>query len=425
MQTVNYRKGLGAMSVCFFIWGFQPLYWYMCTNVCGEIDTFFIMACRIIWAAVTCLCILKVQGKLPQLWAVFKDKQVLKREMPASVLLFGDWLVYLWAVQNGRVLECSLGYYIQPLVVFALGAVIFREKMNWRHFVIIAIVVVGIVFSTSGFGGVPYVTIALALMFSIYAAIKKSLTIDSIVSTTSEILMMVPVALLFILFFRMGDNGMGSMTVVKQLLMIGGGVITGLPMVFYSIGVRHLPLMTTGICQYISPSLSIICGAIMGEALTREKLVSFLFIWTGVLLYVLNTVYEEKGPSRRGRPFCRGRARLNGLQMGKTVVQYPVLWVSVSKGGERCAGKTHRVRGDGRVRQGYPVPAAVRGIDAPRYPFPQAGVPPVSGGVLCVDPSVSGRCLRGQARRRECLCRVSVLLCGSLCLLQTGLGRVL
>lgn len=204
MQTVNYRKGLGAMSVCFFVWGFQPLYWYMCTNVCGEIDTFFIMACRIIWAAVACLCILKVQGKLPQLWAVFKDKQVLKREMPASVLLFGDWLVYLWAVQNGRVLECSLGYYIQPLVVFALGAVIFREKMNWRHFVIIAIVVVGIVFSTSSFGGVPYVTIALALMFSIYAAIKKSLTIDSIVSTTSEILMMVPVALLFILFSAWG-----------------------------------------------------------------------------------------------------------------------------------------------------------------------------------------------------------------------------
>ena len=294
MQTVNYRKGLPAMAACFLIWGFQPLYWYMCTALCGEIDTFFLMACRITWAAVCCLCILKVQGKLPQLWAVFKDKQVLKREIPASVLLFGDWMVYLWAVQNGRVLECSLGYYIQPLVVFALGAVIFKEKMSWRHLVIIAIVVVGIVLSTSGFGGIPYVTIALALMFAVYAAIKKSLTIDSIVSTTSEILMMVPVALLFILFFRMGDNGMASMTILKQVLMIGGGVITGLPMVFYSIGVRNLPLMTTGICQYISPSLSIVCGAIMGEALTHEKLVSFLFIWAGVILYVLNTFYEEK-----------------------------------------------------------------------------------------------------------------------------------
>ena len=210
------------------------------------------------------------------------------------MFLFGDWIVYLWAVQNGRVLECSLGYYIQPLVVFALGAVIFKEKMNWRHVIIISIVVVGIVLSANGFGGVPYVTIALSLMFAVYAAIKKSLTIDSIVSTTSEILMMVPVALVFILFFRMGENGMGSMTVIKQILMIGGGVITGLPMVFYSIGVRNLPLMTTGICQYISPSLGIICGAIMGEALTREKLVSFLFIWVGVLLYVLNTVYEER-----------------------------------------------------------------------------------------------------------------------------------
>ena len=298
MQTVNYRKGLGAMSVCFFVWGFQPLYWYMCTNVCGEIDTFFIMACRIIWAAVACLCILKVQGKLPQLWAVFKDKQVLKREMPASVLLFGDWLVYLWAVQNGRVLECSLGYYIQPLVVFALGAIIFREKMNWRHFVIIAIVVVGIVFSTSGFGGVPYVTIALALMFSIYAAIKKSLTIDSIVSTTSEILMMVPVALLFILFFRMGDTGMASITPLRQLMLLGAGVVTAMPMVLYSVGVKYLPLMTAGFCQYLSPTLAIVCGIIMGEYLTAEKLRSFYFIWAGVLLYCLNTVYEERKKAR-------------------------------------------------------------------------------------------------------------------------------
>lgn len=298
MQTVNYRKGLPAMAGCFLIWGFQPLYWYMCTALCGEIDTFFLVACRITWAAVCCLCILKVQGKLPQLWAVFRDKQALKREIPASVFLFGDWLVYLWAVQNGRVLECSLGYYIQPLVVFAFGAVIFKEKISWRHFVIIAIVVVGIVLSTSGFGGVPYVTIALATMFAIYAAIKKSLTIDSIVSTTMEIIMMVPVAIVFVLCCRMGDNGMGSLTVARQLLLMGSGVVTAVPMLFYAIGVRNLPLMTTGICQYLSPTLAIFCGMIMGESLTKEKLVSFCFIWAGVILYTLNSIYEEKKRSK-------------------------------------------------------------------------------------------------------------------------------
>lgn len=289
MGEYNYKKGLSAMLCCFLIWGFQPLYWYLCEGM----DTFFLLASRIIWAAVCCLVLLKVQGKLGQLKAAFMDKQIMKREIPAMLLMLADWAIYLWAVQNGRVLECSLGYYIQPLVVFTFGAVIFKEKLSWRHLVIIAIVVVGIVLSTNGFGGLPYVTISLAVLFAIYAAIKKSMTIDSIVSTSMEIIMMVPLAVLFILFFRMGDNGMASITVSRQLLLIGSGIVTGVPMLFYAVGVRNLPMMTTGICQYLSPTIGIFCSMIMGEMLTREKLVSFYFIWAGVVLYVLNMFYEE------------------------------------------------------------------------------------------------------------------------------------
>lgn len=294
MQEINYKKGIPTLLLCFFIWGFQPLYWY----ICGEWDTYFLLACRIIWAAVCCLCILWVQGKLPQFLAVFRDKNILKREIPASVFLLADWGVYLWAVQNGRVLECSLGYYIQPIVVFVLGAVIFREKVSWRHIVILAVVVVGIVLSTDGFNGIPYVTILLAVCFAIYAAIKRSLRIDSVVSTSAEIVMMVPLALLFILFFRMGDTGMASITPLRQLMLLGAGVVTAMPMVLYSVGVKYLPLMTAGFCQYLSPTLAIVCGMIMGEYLTAEKLRSFYFIWAGVLLYCLNTVYEERKKAR-------------------------------------------------------------------------------------------------------------------------------
>lgn len=294
MQEINYKKGIPTLLLCFFIWGFQPLYWY----ICGEWDTYFLLACRIIWAAVCCLCILWAQGKLPQLLAVFRDKNILKREIPASVFLLADWGVYLWAVQNGRVLECSLGYYIQPIVVFILGAVIFREKVSWRHIVILAVVVVGIVLSTDGFNGIPYVTILLAVCFAIYAAIKRSLRIDSVVSTSAEIVMMVPLALLFILFFRMGDTGMASITPLRQLMLLGAGVVTAMPMVLYSVGVKYLPLMTAGFCQYLSPTLAIVCGMIMGECLTAEKLRSFYFIWAGVLLYCLNTVYEERKKAR-------------------------------------------------------------------------------------------------------------------------------
>ena len=294
MQEINYKKGIPTLLLCFFIWGFQPLYWY----ICGEWDTYFLLACRIIWAAVCCLCILWAQGKLPQLLAVFRDKNILKREIPASVFLLADWGVYLWAVQNGRVLECSLGYYIQPIVVFILGAVIFREKVSWRHIVILAVVVVGIALSTDGFNGIPYVTILLAVCFAIYAAIKRSLRIDSVVSTSAEIVMMVPLALLFILFFRMGDTGMASITPLRQLMLLGAGVVTAMPMVLYSVGVKYLPLMTAGFCQYLSPTLAIVCGMIMGEYLTAEKLRSFYFIWAGVLLYCLNTVYEERKKAR-------------------------------------------------------------------------------------------------------------------------------
>lgn len=294
MQEINYKKGIPTLLLCFFIWGFQPLYWY----ICGEWDTYFLLACRIIWAAVCCLCILWAQGKLPQLLAVFRDKNILKREIPASIFLLADWGVYLWAVQNGRVLECSLGYYIQPIVVFILGAVIFREKVSWRHIVILAVVVVGIVLSTDGFNGIPYVTILLAVCFAIYAAIKRSLRIDSVVSTSAEIVMMVPLALLFILFFRMGDTGMASITPLRQLMLLGAGVVTAMPMVLYSVGVKYLPLMTAGFCQYLSPTLAIVCGMIMGEYLTVEKLRSFYFIWAGVLLYCLNTVYEERKKAR-------------------------------------------------------------------------------------------------------------------------------
>ena len=294
MQEINYKKGIPTLLLCFFIWGFQPLYRY----ICGEWDTYFLLACRIIWAAVCCLCILWVRGKLPQFLAVFRDKNILKREIPASVFLLADWGVYLWAVQNGRVLECSLGYYIQPIVVFILGAVIFREKVSWRHIVILAVVVVGIVLSTDGFNGIPYVTILLAVCFAIYAAIKRSLRIDSLVSTSAEIVMMVPLALLFILFFRMGDTGMASITPLRQLMLLGAGVVTAMPMVLYSVGVKYLPLMTAGFCQYLSPTLAIVCGMIMGEYLTAEKLRSFYFIWAGVLLYCLNTVYEERKKAR-------------------------------------------------------------------------------------------------------------------------------
>ena len=284
----QYRKGFPAMIACYLIWGFQPLYYTIDTAV----DTVFLLACRIVWAAVACLVILKVQGKLPQLRAVFRDRAVLRREIPAAVLLLADWGIYLFAVRCGKVMEAAMGYYIMPLVMFALGAALFREPFSRRHLLALGFIAVGIVLSTGGFGGFPYVTVLLALCFAVYSACKKSLSVDSVVSTTAEILMIVPPALLYLCLFGRSELLLSALMPGRQLFLIGSGIVTGVPMVLFAVGVRYLPLSLSGIMQYLSPSLGLLCGVLMGETLSREKLISFLFIWLGVILY---TVCEWRG----------------------------------------------------------------------------------------------------------------------------------
>lgn len=285
----NYKKGLLAMGLCYLIWGFQPLYFV----IDQKIDTTFLLACRIIWAAVFCLALLLTQRKTAQLAQVFRNRKILLREIPAAVLLFADWAIYLYAVRMGKVMECSMGYYIMPLVMVAFGALIFREKIGAVHYAALIFIVIGIILSAEGFGGFPWVTILLSLCFAVYSALKKSLTIDSIVTTTAEILMMAPLAMLYICI---SAEDLSAMSFGRLLFTMGSGVITALPMLFFAIGITCLPLSLTGIFQYVSPSLGLICSLIMGETFSREKLISFSFIWIGVIIY---SAYELRAGKRR------------------------------------------------------------------------------------------------------------------------------
>ena len=284
------RTGFVCIIICYFLWGLQPLYW----NLDDTFDSMFLMASRSVCASAFCLLLLTVQGKLEQFRAVFTDRRVLAREIPAAILLFGDWFVFIWAVQHAQVLESSVGYYIQPLVVFAFGALIFHEKCRPYHFIALALMIAGIVVSALALGALPWVTVSLAVMFAVYAAIKKSLKIDSIVSTSVEILLAAPFMLAYLLIFRRGPGGLAELTPLRVLFLLGGGIVTGLPMLLYSVGVRHVRLMIAGVCQYISPTLGVVCSLILHEEITREKLWSMAFIWAGILIYAGFTIREQK-----------------------------------------------------------------------------------------------------------------------------------
>lgn len=287
-RNYNFKKGLLALAMCYLIWGFQPLYFALY----AEIDTAFLLAVRILWAALFCLTIVWTQEKALQLKEAFRSRKLLLREIPASLLLFADWAIYLYACRFGKVLECAMGYYIMPLVMVVFGAVLFREPLKKIHFLALALLAVGVVLSAKGFGGAPVVVISLALCFAVYSAVKKSLEIDSIVSTTVEIIIMVPFALVYIMVFHRGE--LSALPFASRLFMAGSGFVTALPMLFFAAGIRDLPLSLTGVTQYISPTLGIVCGLILGEGFSKSKLLSFAFIWAGVILYSLYELRCQK-----------------------------------------------------------------------------------------------------------------------------------
>lgn len=282
------KKSVLLVFLGYVIWGLQPLYW----DLMGHMDPMLNLCFRILWAVVFSISILAVTKRLPELTAVFKNKQKMKFLVPATLFLLLDWGIFIYAVQTGHVLDTSLGYYMAPFVVFALGMLVFKEQPKPLILVAIGLAVIGVVFSAIQYGSIPVISLVLSFLFAVYGALKKFAQVESVVSIAAETIMMAPLAILFLLFFRM--EGLAATSVSDHLLFIGSGVVTALPMMLYSLGVIKLPFVMLGFMQYISPTLSLLCGLLMGERVTQDKLVTFLFIWAALAVYMFAMVMEER-----------------------------------------------------------------------------------------------------------------------------------
>lgn len=287
------KKNVLLVLCGYILWGIQPLFWALFP----ETDSLFLLASRIVWSVVFCITVLAVKKELPKVLLVLKDKKTMRYLIPASVFLLLDWGLFIWAVQTGHVLDTSLGYYMGPLIVFSLSLFLFHEKCSKWQIVAIAFAVIGVLISVIQYGSFPWMAIILSMAFAIYGMCKKYAQADPLVSITVETLLMLPFALIFILFFRMGENGMASVDLKLQLLFIASGAVTALPMILYSIGVVNLPFYMLGFFQYISPSISMVCGFLMGETLSADKLITFIFIWAGLIIFSLSTLKKSKGAS--------------------------------------------------------------------------------------------------------------------------------
>jgi len=287
------KKNISVVLFCYILWGILPVYW----NLLSEVNSLFILCCRIVFSIFFTVGVLVVTGRLKMLRDIFRDKAAIRYLIPTSLLITFNWGLYIWAVNAGRVLDCSLGYYMNPLMAFVLGVLIFREKFKKLQVVAVILALTGVLISFVAFGSFPFVSIGLATSFAVYGVFKKKAGVDPVAGIAVEAMLVAPFAII-VSFVFLGDS-VRAVSLTDFLLLFGGGAATAIPLVLYSSSVNHLPLNIVGFFQYISPSLTLVYGLLIGEEPSMAQIVSFVFIGLGLIVFSVAIVLISRAEKKQ------------------------------------------------------------------------------------------------------------------------------
>lgn len=293
------KKGVLFALGAYIIWGFLPIYWKQIEAV----SSYEIIAHRVLWSFVFMILFIVFIGKWryfkEDLKFIFSNKKKVIALFLASVVITSNWLVFIIAVQAGHILDASLGYYINPLISILLGFIILGERFSKVGWVAISIVTFGVLYLTVGLGSAPWISLYLAVSFSVYGLIKKTINLDAVYAMAVETFVLVPFALIYILYLRTaGTADFGINT--DSLWMIGAGAVTVIPLLLFSLGVQKIRLSLIGFLQYFAPTIMLIIGVFMyNEAFTDVHAVAYIFIWGGLIVYSVNRYLTMRNESKR------------------------------------------------------------------------------------------------------------------------------
>lgn len=296
------RRGTLAALAAYAIWGFFPLYWKLLASV----DSAQILAHRIVWASFLCLGLMAAQKRFHEIVGLFRDKRFIV-VLCAALTITGNWWLYIWVVNSGRIVESALGYYINPLFSVAAGVLFFKEKTDLWTKIAMAVAAAGIGAAAAAYGSLPWTSLALGASFAAYGAIKKKLQIEPLLSLSVETLVVAPVALL-LLFSRqragLGAFGASGGAGISLLLMLAG-LVTAVPLLCFTVAANSISLQRIGFMQYISPSLQLFLGlAVFGEKPSRALTLAFAGVLAAVAIYLSTRRTEarsQQAPKRRAK----------------------------------------------------------------------------------------------------------------------------
>lgn len=283
-------------AAAFFLWGVLPVYWKLLDGAPAT----QLVAHRVIWSLATLVPLVWWTGTAGRIRSAASDPRVLLRQAVAALLVSANWLAFVWSVTNDRLLEASLGYFLNPLLSVLVGVVILRERLRPAQWVAIALAAAGVAWLCLTAPRPPWIALVLAGTFCLYSLAKKTTPLDAVSSLTVETLVLLPLAAAFLgLEHAAGRGFFGRTTATNDVLVAASGVVTAVPLLCFAAAARRIPLSALGFLQYLGPSLQFLLGLLVyGEPFDARTFTGFALVWSALAVFVIDGLRHG---SRRGR----------------------------------------------------------------------------------------------------------------------------
>jgi chloramphenicol-sensitive protein RarD len=278
--------GLMFAAGAFLFWGLYPPYWKLLAGV----PQFQVFAHRVVWSCAFTACVITIQGRWAEVRAALRSGKTTLTLLASGVCVASNWSIYVVGVLSGRLLSVSMGYFINPLVSVLLGVLILRERLHSWQIIAVICAFSGVLYISLGSVGLPWISLSLAFSFGLYGLLRKTVAVESIPGTFVESLLVSPIVISFLLFEAVkGRSAFGTAEVSTHLFLVGSGVVTALPIIWFANGARRIPLSLVGFLQYLD------------EEFTLTHLISFGLIWVGILIFTLSTFLQRTSRPSQGR----------------------------------------------------------------------------------------------------------------------------
>lgn len=286
------HKGILFALAAYSMWGLIPVYFKLVASV----SPFEVVAHRVIWSVIFLALFMAVTGRWQTLIGNLRQKKLLASLALSAIIISFNWLVFIWAVAQERILEASLGYYINPLISVLLGMIFLGERLRIAQWLAILIATAGVAYQLILLGSLPWVALALAFSFGFYGLLRKRIVVDPFSGLLIETLILSPIALIYLFWLHQ----QGQLTFIHSgsttmLLLAAAGIVTSLPLICFAAGARRLTLTMNGLLQYIAPSIAFLLAVLVyHEPLNGDRLTTFALIWIGLILFTSEGLWRNR-----------------------------------------------------------------------------------------------------------------------------------